>query len=75
MTTEATPSTRIERDSMGEMSVPADAYYMSGYSMRTCVVIPSLDLVIVRLGSNRELNKHIEFYGELVGRVVAAATP
>jgi CubicO group peptidase (beta-lactamase class C family) len=55
-------------------NVPADAYYMSGYSMRTCVVIPSLDLVIARLGSNRELNNHIEFYGELIGRIVAAVT-
>ena len=39
--------------------VPRDAYYMSGYSMKTCIVIPILDMVIVRPGSNRELASRI----------------
>src|SRR5687768_6003592 len=43
MTTEATPKTRIERDSMGEMSVPADAYYGAS-TMRAVLNFPISDL-------------------------------
>ena len=31
--------------------VPTDAYYMAGFSTQVCFVIPSLDMVVVRLGT------------------------
>ncbi|MGE3600554.1 MAG: class II fumarate hydratase [Dehalococcoidia bacterium] len=43
MTTEATSNTRIERDSMGEMSVPTDAYYGAS-TMRAVLNFPISDL-------------------------------
>jgi len=53
-------------------SVPRDTYYMSGWGMQACWVIPSLDLVVVRLGANRGLNAQPGFYREFMGKVVAA---
>lgn len=32
--------------------VPADAYYMAGYATNVAVVMPSLDLIVVRLGTD-----------------------
>jgi CubicO group peptidase (beta-lactamase class C family) len=52
--------------------VPRDTFYMSGFGMQACWIIPSLDMVIVRLGSNRTLNSHIEFYREFLARILAA---
>ena len=43
MTTETTPETRIERDSMGEMAVPAAAYYGAS-TMRAVLNFPISDL-------------------------------
>ncbi|MGH2587028.1 MAG: class II fumarate hydratase [Dehalococcoidia bacterium] len=43
MTTETKGETRIERDSMGEMSVPADAYYGAS-TMRAVLNFPISDL-------------------------------
>ncbi|MBI3964974.1 MAG: aspartate ammonia-lyase, partial [Chloroflexi bacterium] len=43
MTTEAERKTRIERDSMGEMEVPADAYYGAS-TMRAVKNFPISDL-------------------------------
>jgi hypothetical protein len=40
--------------------------------MKTCIVIPSLDMIVVRLGTDREANKHAELYRELMARVMAA---
>ena len=54
-------------------SVPRDAFYMSGWGKHICAVIPSLDMVVVRLGGNRTLNDHPEFYPELFSRIMAAA--
>ena len=34
----------------GEMPVPKEAYYMSGAGGQTTLVVPSHDLVVVRLG-------------------------
>ena len=34
--------------------MPEDAYYMLGYDEQVVVVVPSRDLVIVRLGLTRE---------------------
>ncbi len=54
-------------------AVPRDAFYMSGWGKQICAVIPSLDMVVVRLGGNRALNEHPEFYPELFVRVIAAS--
>jgi CubicO group peptidase (beta-lactamase class C family) len=56
---------------LGE-TVPRDAVYMSGWGKQACFVVPSLDLVVVRLGAHRKLNDHPEFYGELWKRLMAA---
>jgi CubicO group peptidase (beta-lactamase class C family) len=53
-------------------AVPRDAFYMSGWSKQVCAIIPSLDMVVVRLGPNRTLNEHPEFYRELFSRIMAA---
>jgi len=52
--------------------VPRDAFYMSGWGKQICAVIPSLDMVVVRVGGNRTLNEHPEFYLELFSRIMAA---
>jgi hypothetical protein len=52
--------------------VPRDAVYMSGWGKQACFVVPSLDLVVVRVGSDRKLNEHPEFYSELWKRLMAA---
>jgi CubicO group peptidase (beta-lactamase class C family) len=53
-------------------AVPVDAYWMSGWGKQTCAVVPSLDLVVVRLGAHRRLNDHPEFYREVWSRIMAA---
>jgi CubicO group peptidase (beta-lactamase class C family) len=53
-------------------TVPRDAVYMSGWGKQACFVVPSLDLVVVRVGSDRKLNEHPEFYSELWKRLMAA---
>jgi CubicO group peptidase (beta-lactamase class C family) len=58
---------------LGE-GVPGDAVYMSGWGKQACFVVPSLDMVVVRLGPNRALNGHPEFYHELWTRLIAAIT-
>lgn len=58
-------------EALGE-TVPRDAYFMSGFAMKTCIVVPSLDMVVVRLGSDREANEHPEFYREMMARVMGA---
>ena len=39
---------------LGEPPMPADTYYMLGHDEQVVVVVPSRDLVIVRLGITRE---------------------
>ncbi|MBI3465450.1 MAG: serine hydrolase [Planctomycetes bacterium] len=63
--------TNRTQESLGT-ATPADAFYMSGWGKQICCVIPSLDLVFVRVGSNAELNSHPEYYPELLSRVVAS---
>lgn len=53
-------------------AVPRDAFYMSGWGKQICAVIPSLDMVVIRLGPNRTLNEHAEFYPEFFLRIMAA---
>jgi CubicO group peptidase (beta-lactamase class C family) len=52
--------------------VPEDTFYMSGWGKQACWIIPSLDLVVVRLGAHRDLNSRPEYYRELLSRVTAA---
>ncbi len=40
--------------------------------MRGCFVVPSLDLIVIRLGGDHRMNEHREFYRELMTRVVAS---
>jgi CubicO group peptidase (beta-lactamase class C family) len=51
-------------------AVPRDAFYMSGWGKQCCVVIPSLDLVVVRLGADDRLNQQPEFYREFFARIM-----
>jgi CubicO group peptidase (beta-lactamase class C family) len=52
--------------------VPADAFYMSGWGKQICCVIPSLDMVIVRLGPKRELNEIQSYYSDFLSPIIAA---
>jgi CubicO group peptidase (beta-lactamase class C family) len=58
-------------EALGE-DVPRDVFYMSGFGRQACWIFPSLDMVVVRLGSNVALNQHAEFYRELLNRVMKA---
>ena len=52
--------------------VPKDTFFMSGYGKQACWIIPSLDMVIVRLGSKRRLNYLPEYFPEFLSRVMSA---
>ena len=43
-----------ESPGLGEPPMPEDAYYMLGYDEQVVAVVPSRDLVIVRLGLTRD---------------------
>jgi CubicO group peptidase (beta-lactamase class C family) len=61
------------RQALGE-AAPRDAVYMSGWGKQACFVVPSLDMIVVRLGPNRTLNEHPEFYHGLWKRLMEAVT-
>ncbi len=63
--------TNRTRDALGK-AVPPDTFYMSGFGMQACWIIPSLDMIVVRLGSSRALNSRIDFYAEFLARVMRA---
>jgi CubicO group peptidase (beta-lactamase class C family) len=57
----------------GELPVPKDAYYMSGAGGQYTMIIPSHDLVVVRLGhfkgdeaGSQDLNKSLALLMEAV---------
>jgi hypothetical protein len=56
---------------LGEKA-PRDVVYMSGWGKQACFVVPSLDMVAVRLGPDRILNEYPEFYHELWKRLMKA---
>jgi CubicO group peptidase (beta-lactamase class C family) len=56
---------------LGE-TAPRDAVYMSGWGKQACFVVPSLDMMVVRLGPNRTLNNYPEFYHGLWKRLMEA---
>lgn len=51
-------------------SVPDDAFYAHGFRENLLVVVPSLELVVVRLGFEPEVEP--TFRRELMARVMAA---
>jgi CubicO group peptidase (beta-lactamase class C family) len=63
--------TNRTRAALGK-AVPSDTFYMSGFGMQACWIIPSLDMIVVRLGSSRALNSRIDFYSEFLARVMEA---
>jgi CubicO group peptidase (beta-lactamase class C family) len=63
--------TNRTQESLGK-SVPRDAFYMSGWGKQTCCVIPSLDMVVVRLGPNRVHNEHPEYFQGFLAPIMAA---
>jgi hypothetical protein len=40
--------------------------------MQACWIIPSLDMIVVRLASSRALNSRIDFYSEFLARLMEA---
>jgi CubicO group peptidase (beta-lactamase class C family) len=57
----------------GELPIPKDAYYMSGAGGQSTIIIPSHDLVVVRLGhykgdhaGSQDLNKSLALLMEAV---------
>ncbi len=55
-------------------AAPRDVAYMSGWGKQACFVVPSLDLVAVRLGRNATLNQDPQFYHGFWARLAAALT-
>ena len=55
-------------------AAPRDIVYMSGWGKQACFVAPELDMVVVRLGPEKMLNEHPEFYKELWTRLMTAVT-
>jgi CubicO group peptidase (beta-lactamase class C family) len=53
-------------------AVPPDTFHMSGFGMQACWIIPSLDMIVVRLASSRALNSRIDFYSEFLARLMEA---
>jgi CubicO group peptidase (beta-lactamase class C family) len=53
---------------------PRDAVHMSGAGKQACFIVPSLDMVVVRLGSNRPLDNQPEFYHGLWSHLMPALT-
>jgi CubicO group peptidase (beta-lactamase class C family) len=56
----------------GIPGAPADAYFARGYLGQFIVIVPSLDLVVVRLGISYRHGGDIETVGEMVGEIAAA---
>ncbi len=50
--------------------VPEDAFWAAGFMGQTTMVIPSRDVVIVRLGPSPE--GYNQYLNEVVGRVLSA---
>jgi CubicO group peptidase (beta-lactamase class C family) len=51
--------------------VPRDAFALSGYASNRCYVVPSLDLVVARVGSGPPTWDEQELLGRIVDAIVA----
>jgi CubicO group peptidase (beta-lactamase class C family) len=58
----------------GMKGAPADAYFARGYLGQFIVIVPSLDLVIVRLGISYRKGGDIDTVGQMVGEISAAVS-
>jgi CubicO group peptidase (beta-lactamase class C family) len=58
----------------GMKGAPADAYFARGYLGQFIVIIPSLDLVIVRLGISYRYGGDIDTVGQMVGEISDAVS-
>lgn len=56
----------------GEWNMPRDAYFMSGGGVSKTIVIPSHDLVIVRMGHLQGTRKHEADLNLALGEILAA---
>jgi CubicO group peptidase (beta-lactamase class C family) len=58
----------------GELPVPKDAYYMSGAGGQTTLIVPSHDLVVVRLGHYKGSDQADESFARAL-RLLMEAVP
>ncbi len=58
----------------GMKGAPADAYFARGYLGQFIVIVPSLDLVIVRLGISYRKGGDIDTVGQMVGEISDAVS-
>jgi CubicO group peptidase (beta-lactamase class C family) len=56
----------------GMKGAPADAYFARGYLGQFIVIVPSLDLVVVRLGISFRPGGDIDAVGNMVGEIAAS---
>jgi CubicO group peptidase (beta-lactamase class C family) len=56
----------------GEMPVPKDAYYMSGAGGQTTLIVPSHDLVVVRIGHYKGAGAADESLNRALARLMEA---
>jgi CubicO group peptidase (beta-lactamase class C family) len=63
----------LNRD--GALSVPRDAYYMSGAGGQYAVIVPSHDLVVVRLGHDKGSEEGTAAFNRALALLVEAVPP
>lgn len=56
---------------LGE-DVPRDVVFMAGWGKQACFIVPSLDMIVVRLGPNGTLNQNPKFFHELWEKLMSA---
>ncbi|MGB9596558.1 MAG: serine hydrolase domain-containing protein [Candidatus Poribacteria bacterium] len=56
---------------LGE-TTPRDTIFMAGWGKQACFVVPSLNMIVVRLGPNGSLNQNTKFYHELWRRIMSS---